>query len=369
MRRSSRRRGCTTRSAAARIRGSWVEKTKVIPRSRFRRFRRSITARPVVLVQRRGGLVREDDADVADQRPRDGHPLLLAAGHALGAPAGLVGDADRGQGLQGAAAPLGGGERTREQHVLDVLVRGQDRNEVEALEDERDPFPPQAGPLALAERRDVPAVQADRARVRRVEEAEEIEQRGLAGAGRTRDGQELPGVHVQVDVRERGHGLPVSAVAIGHRPHLIQTHGRPPRFCGRDGEAPHAAAREKQQGTGGDERAGRQQPGLASAERPQEQERGEGDGQIVQAVPGEGLHEREQQCQVERQEQRPGPAALRPEAQRHVRAREGGEEERRGPFQALLSPRPPEAVGAVACADQGGRGIGQGEGEDRDAEV
>src|SRR5574342_685100 len=38
----------TTRSAAARMRGSWVEKMKVTPRSWFSRFIRSMIAKPVV---------------------------------------------------------------------------------------------------------------------------------------------------------------------------------------------------------------------------------------------------------------------------------------------------------------------------------
>ena len=63
-------------------------------------------ALPVALVEVAGGLVGEHDGRSADQRPGDRDPLPLAAGE-LGRPGlSAVGQADGGQRLGRAAAPL-----------------------------------------------------------------------------------------------------------------------------------------------------------------------------------------------------------------------------------------------------------------------
>ena len=82
------------------------------------------------------GLVREHDRRARDQRARDGHALLLAAGHlgrAVGEP---VADADGvDQAVEPLAVGLAPGDRQRQQ---DVLLGVQHRQQVERLEDEAD---------------------------------------------------------------------------------------------------------------------------------------------------------------------------------------------------------------------------------------
>ena len=114
---------------------------------------------------------------------------------------------------------------------------------------------------------------------------------------------------------------------------------------------------------------GRATTRFASAERPQEQERGEGTVRLSRPFRERASTSVSRNARMSDRRSVSAQPSSGPEAQRHVRAREGDEEEGHGPFDALLPPRPPEAVGAPARADQSGRGIGQGQGEDGDAEV
>ncbi len=68
----------------AAMRGSWVTKIRVVPRSRFMREQQLHNLLPGFAVQCAGGLVGQDDGRVIDQGAGDGHPLLLPARKLIG---------------------------------------------------------------------------------------------------------------------------------------------------------------------------------------------------------------------------------------------------------------------------------------------
>ena len=149
---------------------------------------------PVFGVKVAGGLVGEDQLGFADQGAGHGDALLLAAGELLGHVFGAVGEADALEHLGDAAFALGGGDLAVDQSHLDVLGDVEVVDEVEALEDEADAdVAADDGELVLGVAGHVLAEKHVGARGRLVDEAQHVEQRRLAAAGRSHDGQELAG--------------------------------------------------------------------------------------------------------------------------------------------------------------------------------
>ena len=89
---------------------------------------------------------------------------------------------------------------------LDILVDGEVADQVEGLEDEADLAVPNAGALGGRELGHRLVVEPVLATGRRVEQAQEREQRGLAAAGRAGDGDVLAAAHLEVHLGE-GVGL------------------------------------------------------------------------------------------------------------------------------------------------------------------
>jgi hypothetical protein len=98
---------------------------------------------------------------------------------------------------------LSPGDREREQ---DVLLRGEDRQQVEGLEDEADLVAAQLGQAAVVEAVELDAVEDDGARGRAVEAGEDVHERGLAGARGAHDRGEAAGREVDADAVERADG-------------------------------------------------------------------------------------------------------------------------------------------------------------------
>ena len=139
-----------------------------------------------------GRLVGQDQRRLGHERAGDGHALLLAAGELARLVVETLAESD--------ALQRRGGERARvalaaaavvEQRQLDVLERAGARQEIEALEDEAELLVADGGERVLVEAVDAHAVEQVRAVGRRVEAAEDVHQRRLAGAGRAHDGDEL----------------------------------------------------------------------------------------------------------------------------------------------------------------------------------
>ena len=86
-----------------------------------------------------------------------------------------------------------------EQRQLHVLHGGLEADEVEGLEDEADHAVAVVRGLALGEVLDQAAVDVVFTRIIVVQDAQDIEQRGLAGAGGSHDRDEFPLVDAKVD--------------------------------------------------------------------------------------------------------------------------------------------------------------------------
>src|SRR5439155_15611677 len=98
---------------------------------------------------------------------------------------------------------------------LDVLFRRQRRDQVEALEDEPDVAAPHLRQVALAELRQLAAVERQRSTRRLIQSTEELKERALPRAARALDGDELTAVDIEVDRV--------------HRAHLLRTDAKDPR--------------------------------------------------------------------------------------------------------------------------------------------
>ena len=142
---------------------------------------------------------------LADQRPGQREALLLAAGERLREPAGHLAEAEPLDQL--AAAALGrGAAAVQARREQDVLLAGQLGDQVEELEDEADVRAAEAREAALALAVHANARDLDLAGVRAVEAAEQVQQRGLAGARAPEHRHELPGLDLDVDPVEHAPG-------------------------------------------------------------------------------------------------------------------------------------------------------------------
>jgi hypothetical protein len=136
-------------------------------------------------VQRREGLVEQQQRIRHGERPGDGHPLLLTAGDLPGAPVGDVVQPHPGQQLGDPFAAVGDARVAQRQ--LDVAADSAPREQPRLLEDH-------AG--AAAGHR-CGATGADRTAGRLLKTRDEPQQRALAAAGRAHQHEELPRRHGQ----------------------------------------------------------------------------------------------------------------------------------------------------------------------------
>ena len=132
-----------------------------------------------------------------------------------------VAEGDRGQRLGGPLAPLLGLHTERYERRLDVLLRGQRRDEVERLEDDADLLGAQPGQLGLADGGEVHAVQLDAAGGGAVETADHLQQGGLAAARGALDDELVAVLDGEVDATQRLHRLLAPRVALGDASELV----------------------------------------------------------------------------------------------------------------------------------------------------
>ena len=156
-------------------------------------------------VERARGLVGQHQLRVRDERARHGGALLLSAGDLVGVFGEDVRDAQLlRDGLQ-ARAHLGVGFLRQHEREEDVVLDGEGVEEVEVLEHEAQVVAAERADLALGDGREAAAVQQHLARGRAVERREDVEKRGLAGAGLAHDGDVFALLDGERDVRERLH--------------------------------------------------------------------------------------------------------------------------------------------------------------------
>ena len=152
-----------------------------------------------------GGFVGEDQRRLHDGGARDGHALALAAGQLVGAVIGAVLQPVVVQRLRNPAVALGRRDAGQHHRQGDVLRRGQPRHEVKALEHEADAGAADVRLFDAGQRGDIAAFQAVGAGGRAVEQADQVQQRRLAGARRPHHGDVLAGVDAQVEFVQRVH--------------------------------------------------------------------------------------------------------------------------------------------------------------------
>ena len=99
------------------------------------------------------------------------------------------------------------GRAVIDQRQLDVVQRGGARQQVEGLEDEADLLVADARQLVVVQLADQLAVEPVAALGGRVQAADQVHQRGLAGAGRAHDGHVLVVLDAQGDAAQRLHLL------------------------------------------------------------------------------------------------------------------------------------------------------------------
>ncbi len=162
-----------------------------------------------------GGLVGEQDRGLAGQRAGDRHALLLAPGEVARQEVAPVLEADLVQRPLGVAARLAPAAALDVERVLDVLARGERREEVELLEDEADRAPPDGRQTLGPPRVDALAVHHHLAAGRRQDAAQDRQQRGLARAGRPLERHHLAAPDLEADAAQDGHGLAALAELLG----------------------------------------------------------------------------------------------------------------------------------------------------------
>jgi hypothetical protein len=147
-------------------------------------------------------LVGEKDHWIASHGARHGDTLLLTAGELRGIVLHAVRHPDALERVLHARLALRGRHAAVRERQLDVLVDREIADEVERLEDEADLPVANARAISRRELADRLATQDVAAVARRIEQAEDREQRRLAAAGRARDRDVLAGANFEMNVRE-----------------------------------------------------------------------------------------------------------------------------------------------------------------------
>ena len=162
-----------------------------------------LTRRAAVEVAR--GLVGKHAPGLGHERPGERHALPLAAGQLPGKVPHAMLEAHAIQ------HPLGCRPRRRHRHPpdheghRDVLQRGEFRQQMMELVDEAQRAVAHGAALLFGERGEIDSLHAHFARGRRVEAAEKVEQRALAGPGSADDRHALASRDGQIDAEQHRH--------------------------------------------------------------------------------------------------------------------------------------------------------------------
>jgi len=154
----------------------------------------------VSFVEIAGRLVGKNDLRLIDQRARDGHALLLAAGKLRGEMRQSVAHAHALQRFFGLLFVRDAMEILCEHHVF----HGSEiRHEVKLLEDEPHFFRAVSNQLVLAKFRKINAVNNDMSRSERIQAAKNVDQRGFPGARGTHKRNPFARVHIEAHSAKR----------------------------------------------------------------------------------------------------------------------------------------------------------------------
>ena len=174
-----------------------------------------------------------------DQRPRDGHALLLAAAHLRGQVVAPVVQAHVPQrcSARSRRSRSGTPRYIRGSAAFSSAVR---RQQVEVLEHEPDLPAAHARQSVAAKARHVLAVQGVIAAAGRVQAAEDVHQGGLPAAGRPDDGDKVPVGDLQAHPAQGLHRAAPAAVDLLQIPRHDQTAAPPLPFSFPAGGRPHS---------------------------------------------------------------------------------------------------------------------------------
>ena len=167
-------------------------------------------------VELAGWLVGDQQAWPAGQRAGDGDPLLLAPGEFARPVRSMAGQAGQRQHGRHPLPALAGPHARDAQRNPHVLGGGQHGNEPEGLENEGDRVPPQRQPVPLGHPAHLAAIHPHLARRRAVQAADDVQQRGLAGAGSPAQGSELAPAYRERHPPQRVHGRVPAAEGPGN---------------------------------------------------------------------------------------------------------------------------------------------------------
>ena len=156
-----------------------------------------------VAVERAGGLVRQQDLRVVDKRPCDRHALHLSARELRRLFVDMLAQADLFERFLGTCGAVACADAADGQRQLHVFENGLVRDQVVALEHKADRMVAVAVPVAVAVFFGRDAVDDQIACVVAVESADDIQQRGLAGAALPQDGDKFVVAQAERNALER----------------------------------------------------------------------------------------------------------------------------------------------------------------------
>ena len=162
---------------------------------------------PGVLVEVAGGFVGQQQIGFGDRGAGDGDALALAAGELIRLVPAAFGQSHF---PQGRGDPLAAGFRLhpgQHQRQFHVFEGRQARHQVKGLKHEADVAVAGGRLLFVVEGGDVLAIEKILAAAGAVQQAEQVEQGGLAGAGGPHDGNIFTRVDVEADIVEGVDGL------------------------------------------------------------------------------------------------------------------------------------------------------------------
>src|SRR6266576_444197 len=180
-------------------------------------------------VQIARGFVAEQQRWVRDNRARDAHTLLLAAGELAGIMFGAVCQAYDIQRCRHVLFPLGFRQVRQEQRQLHVAFRGEHGKQVVELENKADVPRPPGGEPAVGEFVDVLARDAHAAAGWAVQPADQIQQRAFARPRRPHQCEEFALRNFQMQIRQH---MNVLRAAMEDFFNAVQIHQRAVAFCG-----------------------------------------------------------------------------------------------------------------------------------------
>src|SRR5262245_26608303 len=185
------------------------------------------------LVRRRpveipGRLIAHQERRVRYDGAGNRHALLLTAGQLPGLVLGPIVKTDQGERDLGMLTSLGRREIGEQQRQLHVALRGQHWEEIVELEHEADVGRAPLGEFSTRELVDASTAYHITARSGDIQPADQVEKGGLARAGRTHQGHEVPPRNVEGDVVQRFDRLAATHVGFGQAVDLDQiVHGAP----------------------------------------------------------------------------------------------------------------------------------------------